>query len=245
MTLLRSYMKEKVDHYAEPARKGTPKGEPIGLSRAKYEASLLCLYDLKARHDEGLKAVAKTLKISYGLLRKWRTEEAFKKAIEEHIEEFSSLFLDFMNQKHQELKSRWDRLERQSLRKLVKEPLPSIADEVREPLSDAQFYSPALVIAISLKVFSAIEALEKQPFADRGLRFLVYDFILSYLRDRPAQKRSPLTEEEVRVGAQLKQALFENLKQIILKPKLSEEDRKEAMVAIKGLEQWIEITPAN
>lgn len=85
-TLLSEFINRKFLAYQEPQRKGTQRGEPIGLSLNKYHAALLMLYDIK------LKDIAKQIRVSYGLLRKWRTEERFWKEFLTLADEFAEVF---------------------------------------------------------------------------------------------------------------------------------------------------------
>jgi hypothetical protein len=87
-TLLDAFIDSKLANYVEPTKKGTPKGEPVGFSLTKYKATLYAL------RSEDVKAQSKALGISYGLLRKWRTEEAFKRLVFQHREEFANSFSD-------------------------------------------------------------------------------------------------------------------------------------------------------
>jgi hypothetical protein len=87
--LLLRFIKEKRESYVEPSRKGTPRGEIIGLSLEKYEASLFMLTSMN------LKRISERSKVSYGLIRKWRTETPFKGQIEKHIMEFAPLFIGY------------------------------------------------------------------------------------------------------------------------------------------------------
>jgi len=68
-----NFIDEKVSDYIEPTREGTPRGEPIGLSAQKYMAVLVSLFNTRS-----VKRKAELSKISYGLLRKWRTEDQFR-----------------------------------------------------------------------------------------------------------------------------------------------------------------------
>jgi hypothetical protein len=83
---LADFLKEKAQSYAEPTRAGTPRGERVGLSAAKYAATLLALTSSDLKHQ------AKTLGVSYGLLRKWRTEAAFTEQVDGHAREFVERF---------------------------------------------------------------------------------------------------------------------------------------------------------
>ena len=58
------FLSKKLDNYIEPERKGVPKGEPIGFSKKKLEASLFVLFNFSK------KDIASLLGISYNLLRK-------------------------------------------------------------------------------------------------------------------------------------------------------------------------------
>lgn len=83
MTFLDRFIEEKLHAYEEPHRRGTPKGEPVGLSKTKYHASLLMLTNKKQ------KEIAKDIGISHSLLRKWNTEQAFKSVVENHYADFA------------------------------------------------------------------------------------------------------------------------------------------------------------
>lgn len=84
--ILTSFMDDKIKNYIEPTREGTPRGEQIGFSRAKYKAAVLCLT------NSPIKKIAEVCDVSYGLLRKWRTEEGFIEQINQLADEFANLF---------------------------------------------------------------------------------------------------------------------------------------------------------
>ncbi len=90
-TLLGEYIEQRMSSYIEPERKGTTKGDPIGFSRKKYEATLYCTTNFK------LKYLAKILGIPYGVLRKWKTEERFKEMVETHCRDLAILFCDYID----------------------------------------------------------------------------------------------------------------------------------------------------
>jgi hypothetical protein len=73
MSLLTTFINDKIREYQEPTRKGTPKGEPIGFSKRKFAAALLKISDspmINFYHQ---------IKVDYQVLRKWNTEEEFQK----------------------------------------------------------------------------------------------------------------------------------------------------------------------
>jgi hypothetical protein len=87
-TLINLFLHEKMKGYNEPQRKGTPRGELIGFPAKKYLVTLLMLLNVKQ------KDIAQELHISYGVLRKWKTEEAFKKMVVQHCDEFVQRLID-------------------------------------------------------------------------------------------------------------------------------------------------------
>jgi hypothetical protein len=85
ITLLQKFIDTKTAQYVEPVREGTAKGDPIGLSSIKYKSTLLFLTSLKG------KEIAEAVGVSYGLLRVWRTEEAYLSAIARHETAFAAM----------------------------------------------------------------------------------------------------------------------------------------------------------
>lgn len=84
---LAKFIDSKLKEYVEPTRMGTPKGETVGFSLTKYQATLFSLRE-SLLDNEDLKAQARKLGISYGLLRKWRSEQSFKELVAQHEKEF-------------------------------------------------------------------------------------------------------------------------------------------------------------
>lgn len=86
--LLTKFIADKLSNFIEPQRKGTPKGEIIGFSFTKYKASLHMIPHAK------MKEIAERLGISYGVLRKWNTEQEFKNMVKKNKEEFNLLLIE-------------------------------------------------------------------------------------------------------------------------------------------------------
>jgi hypothetical protein len=86
--LLPKFMDSKLAEYVEPTKKGTPKGEAVGFSRTKYKATLYTFRERVLDNTQDMKAQAKELGISYGLLRKWRSEQNFKARVSQHEKAF-------------------------------------------------------------------------------------------------------------------------------------------------------------
>jgi hypothetical protein len=82
--LLDRFIGEKLDRYEAPpeSRKGISRGVRRGYPRAKYHATLLALTDQSVRDQ------AKKLRVSYPVLKNWRSEPEFQAKIEEHQNHF-------------------------------------------------------------------------------------------------------------------------------------------------------------
>ncbi len=150
--VLGGFIENKLREYVEPERAGTPKGEPVGLSRKKFHAVLLNLTSID------LLKTAIHVGVSYGVIRKWRTEDVFYKR-------FRTLADEFINGCFAEAADA-------SLRLLIRpdgtiEPGPGLDKEViRETIgtqrmpgfADSRFYSRELVLLILAKWSKAIPA---------------------------------------------------------------------------------------
>lgn len=77
MTFLQNFIDKKMREYNPPASK-----REGGLSEQKYKATLLFLTN--RLHED----IAEEVGVSYGLLRKWRTEDTFFNTIDKHYKEF-------------------------------------------------------------------------------------------------------------------------------------------------------------
>jgi hypothetical protein len=84
--LLTRFIREKLAQHVEPTRLGTPRGAPIGFSRKKMAAALFALT------TADVKQTANDVRVSYGLVRKWRTEAAFKALVGRLEDDFVERF---------------------------------------------------------------------------------------------------------------------------------------------------------
>ncbi len=84
--ILGRFIEDRVKNYVAPGRKGVPRGELIGFSESKYKAGLLSLTSID------LNKQAEKAGVSYGFLRRWRSEDRFLTEVEKYAKEFSDLF---------------------------------------------------------------------------------------------------------------------------------------------------------
>lgn len=231
-TVLHDFIDSKVNEYVEPSRQGTPKGDPIGFSRKKYIATLGMLTNQK------LKDLAKSIGVSYGLLRKWTTEQDFKDMVARHYGEFAGWILIFyMNrinasQKHFEL--------------LEKKPISELADIqifgswkfdfdndiALEKLADVKNYNPRLLNFL-------LEFLE--DYIDNELSKIdadtAYLFKLSFINLLDIIKGSETKEITEALVKMCRKDLYNAIAKHLSKPKISEKDRKVSLLMIKALMQ--------
>lgn len=102
-SLLLAFVNRKLTSHEEPQRKGTPRGEPIGLSSRKLLAAML-----SGLTNFPLRDVAQKARCSYGLLRKWTCEDVFKKVQQELISEHAEEVIAYVRRQVEN----WDRKER-------------------------------------------------------------------------------------------------------------------------------------
>lgn len=145
---LDSFFMEKIKNYQEPQRKGTPKGEPIGLSTQKYYAALLMLKDVP------IKELSKSVRVSYGLLRKWRTEKPFKEQIAQLESVFMNELITHLGWRGEMQKKLSDDYFEKSIDYIATNPPPELTwNEFR----DLIHYSPHLIASIVIVVPKALE----------------------------------------------------------------------------------------
>jgi hypothetical protein len=81
-SLMEVFVLQKTRDYREPQRRGTPRSQPKAFSAPKFAAAVYCL------KNTSLREIATAVPVSYGLLRKWRTEERFLSLLSTLSEEF-------------------------------------------------------------------------------------------------------------------------------------------------------------
>ncbi len=96
-TLLQRFIQGRIEGYEEPQRRGTPKGDKIGFPLPKYAAAVLSLTNF------GQKEIAARVGVSYGVLLKWRTEEAFKHETDTHVRDFVGKLLGYIEEAEKRL----------------------------------------------------------------------------------------------------------------------------------------------
>ena len=98
ITFLDTFMIMRMKNYIPVERKHTSKEKFINFSPQKYYASLLLLKS----GGYSLKEIASWAKISYELLRKWRSEKEFKKLTSLHLDEFMQSFITHLQSRVEE-----------------------------------------------------------------------------------------------------------------------------------------------
>ena len=155
MSLLEDFCLKKTRSYVEPRREGTPKGSPIGLSKQKYLATLAFLYDPKPK---GMKKIAQALKVSYGVLRKWSTEEQFRKQVWQNYAEFSEVFWDYFSSRFDKRNAELREYLKQSPAQIASEKAPELLTQTDlEPVADFSEYHGFLSETIAVRADNILE----------------------------------------------------------------------------------------
>lgn len=232
-TLLCDFVYDKGRRYAVPSREGTPRGEPIGFSLEKYLATLCALMTINVKQQ------ARDLNISYGVLRKWRTEEEFMKMVNIHAGEFALIFLN-------RIKKRYDE-ENSLMENFLSMPLQDIANSEPPPLGDDEFtditiYHP-LIWNYILSFRTAILGDPNNGSAEvilkvSGCTSELYDLLCRYRQAR-GQLVDHRLELEALSKANLEEGNINFIVDILQRPKISIKDRKRCLYVLTILKRTI------
>ena len=238
------YIKRADDAYVEPSRQGTPKGDPIGFGKQKYLASLL---KLTASKD---KEIAKNVGVSFGVMRNWSSEEEFKKLVETHVDNCSSSLSIWIEQFYsvsQELHNQ----------EIIGQ-FPSVFGKYREAtkpdkLTEAliedkvfdsttwekvidhlhpQYYSKQIIKSIFLLSIYWIKDRVTLP-----LGYRLFDKIIPFCLSKKQQKQQSLIKpyrEILEDIANLNVGLIHEMKEILHKDTVSEEEREFMLLAVEN-----------
>jgi len=228
-TLLSRFISEKIQRYFEPSRQGTPKGTDIGFSGKKYGATLYSLTNVTQ------KEIASRLEVSHGLLRKWHTEDAFKKMIETHCRDFAEVFMQNIQDRINRRKTLNDVHLAQTLPDIASQDMPSLD---YEEISDAGSYSNKAFSYIAKALFTETEKAIANN--DTSLQLELYcmvdvlRFFCGYIKPKPLQGK------EMLLSNILLKSIIESSVKILLKPNLDEDDKKELLITMKLVKRQLE-----
>ena len=221
-TLLRQFIKEKGRNYVVPSREGTPRGEPIGFSSDKYFASLYGLTNAKQ------KEIVQNLETSHGVLRKWHTEKPFKELIDRHCREFAGVFLANIRDRIKRRQDATDSFLTQSLQKIASSAIPSFDNK---EISDADIYSRRLISFIDKAIMAEFEkALSLGDVTMQLEIYATYGAMNFYRRIKMSPQEA---DAEKRIKNKLLKSVVEQSAEILLKPTLNDEDKKELLTTMK------------
>src|SRR5262245_16583540 len=187
--LLPKFIEARPAEKMEPISKGISMGDPVGFPFAKYKATLFALRERVLDSVEDLKTQAEELNVSYGLLRKWRSEEGFKDMVAQHQKEFTSYVLQatrgvMIKGAEVSLKARLEMLQRaqtqleQSRQKLQTAPGKTLSKEsVRKLL---------LLIHADIRDVLRKGKGEANPRDLKEYQLLALDHAIEFLQDRRA-----------------------------------------------------------
>lgn len=237
-TLLFEFIEEKYKKYSEPTREGTPRGETIGFSRKKYFATLLMMYNLK------LKDIAKEAEVSYGLIRKWTTEKAFKDMVFDHYTEFTTWIVGYIFKRTAVGYEATEDIKKKALNELANiNPCKFLTqkhfetDTALEKLSDAGNYNKRLLFIIMAYLREYLEK-DLPKIADRELAILftseLYGVVSIMGKNRTPKER---IKETIKLEYVLCNSMLDDVVNILSKPKMTSNDKKEVIMTINTLKQ--------
>lgn len=218
-TLLMKFISEKITKYNEPSRAGTPRGEKIGFPLKKYTAAILSLFSYN------LKELSELSKVSYGLLRKWRTEPDFLDLIHRSCQEFAEVFtLWFVGKVETVLKQFPDTFK---------------VDFGYSDIVDCGLYSDLLM-------FEICKRLEEKSTGDIVLSIsishLLTFFQIAKARDKnkPFRVSPEIIEQDKRLLKSIQKVMLDDAIRILEKPKISEKDQELLLIMAKSVKSNFE-----
>jgi len=222
--LLEQFIEEMNEQYKEPERKGTPRGRPVGFSGRKYLSSLWMMTNLIQ------KDIARKTSVSYGLLRKWNTQESFKDVLRGHCNEFAGLFIEHIKTQYKEELKRRESLSEGALQE---GPL-QLTNDFFSGLRDCHLYGSLLIRRISHLLGTAIKDTEDTDFVSVALTAVEHLLACSEKQSQQSLWSLAILKSgnirEVRLG------LLNRIKEIILRPNVTKKDLRLAASILSVLE---------
>ncbi len=200
-TLLENFIERKKNDYPAPLR-----GLGNRFSRKKYLATLYALTS-----DKQI-TTAMELGISYGLLRKWKTEGHFRAVVRRHCEEFAGDFMKHILQKRD--------------------------DTIR----DLGSYSHELLAGLLKRVVGYAQSLEEEEAYLEAFSLLSAFLRIAFLSvgEKAMADISRIAGIDLFVLAKgMRLGAIERVKGILSRPDITDAGRKEAISLLGGLEAII------
>lgn len=225
-TLLQAFISHKRESYTEPSRSGTPKGEPIGLSKQKHYAALLMMLNIPQEE------IAKQAGVSYGLLRKWNTEPLFKATVEQHFMDFAAYFFKHVQQRDQQQAAAYAQFMNESDKDMLKSPFPRQSYDV---FSDAKQYSPRLITAIYEMIMTYSQGKDRTHHLSLLVAFLTIVKNCSGAEELAKAFQTSGIDLTTILGSSQK-TLINAIKDTLSKNTITDKERKEALLNVFLLE---------
>lgn len=234
-SLFGEYLNKEISNYTEPERKGTPKGDKIGFPKKKYAACLLV-----ALTNLSLKTIAEKFGtkfgFSYGLLRKWNSEDEFKAEKQRQCLIFARIVLSYISEKTGKALGRWRDYHEG---KIDNEPGGA---EIKKVALDFLVFNKNLLAKIEEIVGDHLVGAwgqykeGKRDFDDYSRSIALYSTIadlISVARNKKVSANFPGVE-------QIKTALFFVKDIISEKRNLTVQEQRQIITMIKGVEKYLD-----
>ena len=225
---LGEYLTSKLDEHQEPSREGIPRGEKIGFPKNKYLASILV-----GITNRQLKEIAKACGVSYGLLRKWRTEVDFKEACQNHRQEFVAKIIGRIKEEISIQEKKFD----DYFNDRGPDPLDRNLDEplnrYERILIDAKQFNEEVLNEINSEVLRIADVSGEDANGEGFNRFKLFNTVATVIllaEGNDILKPDPLL---------LKHLTSDSIK-LLAQKKLSEHDKRIVVTTLKIIERYLD-----
>ena len=231
-TFLETFIEKKVHEHLEPSCKGMRHDDTARFSRKKFMATL---YFLTAEKQI---SIAMEQGISYGLLRKWKTEGPFKTLVRKHCIEFADAFITYVLERHVIGRN----VNGEHLDPVLEDTAVRTTGEKDDTFRDSSDYSPDLLAEILRAVVAYAQRAERNQSVSEA--FTVFSSFLALISPvvhgkamRKIARNAGIDLTALARG--LKLGVVERVKRIITKPIITAGEREEAYHLLTELETMI------
>lgn len=191
----------------------------------KYEATLYALLAVTK------KATAQKLGISYGGLRVWHTEDDFRKIIDQHCQQFASMFIKNIRDRIKRRNRLWDDYNTNPLNRFEEDPFPTM--DYAE-IADYRSYSPLLCLHIAMLLSGKVDEVIARNDYDMTIEcfFLIHFMRWGYKKCSKERSKEQKSIEQ-QMMKMIKESFYEIITERIRKYYLTDDDRRDIIIALR------------
>lgn len=240
-SVLFDFITRKIREYREPQRKGTPRGDKIGFPWNKHIMSLWV-----GLTNDKLVTIAKNvgvnIGVSYGLLKKWNSEEDFKLQADRYAQEFVSFIVNGLKS---EFRKKLDNYE-DYLDGKNEEGLKGA--EIVRFKKHAKKFSDRVLIYLEVAAFDFVENKDylkyrselnsgiREPDLDQDFNWTMFHQTSNLVK----YARGETFKTDSTVNLMLSKSVVSFVESVLTKGEITESERREAVTGLALIREYFE-----